>query len=285
MKATLRWTDKAVRADEDNAEAHAMRLAIFSQRKDDSKALTELRAMPDAAWSEIPGVVADAFVVFTRTKNDAQADTLATRISATDLERADVAAAMDRWRARTASAADSAPAASAMPSGVSEIQVIPESTSPATAAAQAQVPLAEPVAGAPDVLDAPNRSSRGSFTGSQDRTEVALASAKKLMTGSQPVEAQKILAEELRKTPGSRDLRLAMLEASCLARDWRTGSAQISMVEPFRVAEDRYRFYAAVVHFESGRTEEAKPLMAEAAPRLASSPFVDHYVKVILGGE
>lgn len=283
-KAALKWTDKALRADAKSAEAHAIRLAIFTARKDDSKALAELRAMPDEAWSEIPGIVADAFVVFTRTKNEAQADAIATRISEADLERTDVAAAMESWRARMASssAAAQAPSSSSPASTESETSAPAEPTSPEP---QKATPPATPVAGAPDVLDTPARPATGSFTGTQDRVSAALMAAKKLTNANQPVDAQKVLRDELRRTPESRELRLALLEASCLARDWRTGASQISMVEPFRTTEDRYRFYAAVVLFETGRADEAKPIMAEAAPRLASSPFVDHYVKLILGGK
>jgi hypothetical protein len=145
------------------------------------------------------------------------------------------------------------------------------------------VPPSTPVGGPGDVVDERTEASRGSFTGAQDRVGATLSQAKKMMSANRPADAQRLLRDELVKTPGSRELRLAMIEASCLARDWRTGEAQVGLVEPFRKGEDRYRFYAAVVLFETGKVEPAKTLMAQAAPSLAPSPYVDHYVKVILG--
>ncbi|MCM2316195.1 MAG: hypothetical protein NDJ92_13695 [Thermoanaerobaculia bacterium] len=284
QKAVLRWTDKALRADASSAEAHAMRLAIFTARKADGEAIKELRAMPDAAWSEIPGIVADAFVVFTRTKNDEQADALATRIGEADLQRADVASAMESWRARTASSA-AAQSAPPEPTDAPAADEAPAAAEPSAQESADAPPPSTPAAAAPEVIEAPVKTSTGSFTGAQDRVSAALMAAKKRLAANEPVDAQKLLRDELRRTPESRELRLAMLEASCLARDWRTGVSQISMVEPFRAAEDRYRFYAAIALFETGRVAEAKPLMAEAAPRLAPSPFVDHYMKAILGEE
>ncbi|MBI2213551.1 MAG: hypothetical protein HYU52_07885 [Acidobacteria bacterium] len=292
-KTALRWAAKALGRDAGTHEAHAIRLSIFTARKDDRAAVAELSATPDEAWSLFPGIIADAFVVYTRTRNYAQADAVAPRVSDADLGRSDVATAMDAWRARLAKAAAEAAteppaplpnAAPDVPAVAEDATVTPPATvTPTTTAAATDVPPGSPIAGPGDVVEERTEASRGSFTGAQDRVGATLSQAKKLMSASRAAEAQRLLRDELVKTPGSRELRLALVEASCLARDWRTGESQISLVEPFRKGEDRYRFYAAVVLFETGKLEPARTLMAQAAPSLASSPYVDHYVKVILG--
>lgn len=288
-KAALRWCEKALRADPAAHEARAMRLAIFTARKDDKAALAELRATPEEAWGAQPGIAADAFVVYVRTKNFTQADAVASRLRESAGAREDVAsatAALAAWRESQKPAEASAvhlPAEappSSEPAPAPSVSVVPM---PAESAPAVEAPPAAPVAGPGDVADARNEASRGSFTGAQDRIGTALSQAKKLMSANRPVDAQRLLRDELQKTPGSRELRLAMIEASCLARDWRTGESQLGLVEPFRKGEDRYRFYAAVVLFESGKAEPAKTLMAQAAPSLAASPYVDYYVKAILG--
>jgi hypothetical protein len=42
-------------------------------------------------------------------------------------------------------------------------------------------------------------------------------------------------------------------------------------------------FYASITMYETGRREEAKPLMEKARPRIVSSPLVEYYVKAVLG--
>jgi len=293
-KAALKWCEKALKADAGAHEAHAMRLAIFTARKNDAASLRELSATPDSAWEAFPGIAADALVVFTRSRNYAQADAVVMRVTEADQSRADVAAAIAAARERSAkqseAATESTEAPEVAPPTLSETPATtaPAATIPAAAAVAApapapELPAATPVAGAGDVVDARTEASRGSFTGTQDRIGATLTSAKKLMSSGRPADAQRLLRDELVKTPGSRELRLAMLEASCLARDWRTGDAQISLVEPFRKGEDRYRFYAAVVLFETGKPEPAKTPMDRCPTRLAPSPFVDYYVKAVLG--
>lgn len=290
-RAALKWSERALKADAGAHEAHAIRLAIFTARKDDGKALAELRATPEEAWEAFPGIAADALVVYTRSKSFAQADAVAPRVSEADLARSDVAGAMAAARERSAKQSAPPPDSTEAPAvgeTVAPAAATPPAAEPAAAAptvtaAAPELPAATPVNGTGDVVDARTEASRGSFTGSQDRIGAALTSAKKLMSSGRPGDAQRLLRDELARTPGSRELRLAMLEASCLARDWRTGDAQIALVEPFRKGEDRYRFYAAVVLHETGKPEPAKTLMAECAPRLAPSPFVDFYVKAVLG--
>lgn len=294
-RSALKWSDRALKIDPGTHEAHAIRLAIFTEKRDDKRALAELRATPEAAWDDFPGIAADALVVFTRTKNFEQADRAAPRVTEGDQSRDDVAAALAAAHARSAAQSEAAPAAEVAPTITESVPpqqpslaadpepTVAPSSSPSVTTTSPDLPEATPVTGPGDVVDARSEASRGSFTGTQDRIGMTLTNSKKLMAAGRAPDAQRLIRDELVKTPGSRELRLAMLEASCLARDWRTGDAQISLVEPFRRGEDRYRFYAAVVLFETGKPDPAKTLMAECASRLAPSPFVDYYVNAILG--
>jgi protein involved in temperature-dependent protein secretion len=90
------------------------------------------------------------------------------------------------------------------------------------------------------------------------------------------------LLEALRSEPNNRELRLALLEASCLSGAWSRGTEQIPLVTPFTQQEALPMFYAAVVLYETGRAEEARGYMERALPRV-SGPFVDEYAKKILG--
>jgi tetratricopeptide (TPR) repeat protein len=83
--------------------------------------------------------------------------------------------------------------------------------------------------------------------------------------------------------PGNRQLRLALLEAAVLTKDWRTAALQVGAVTPLSSGEELYMFYASVALFETGRKEEARPLMERARPRIVSSPMVDYYLQAVLG--
>ena len=124
---------------------------------------------------------------------------------------------------------------------------------------------------------------RGSFTTPPDPVGEALANAKRLIGENRADDAQYVLRDAIRKDPGSRELRLAMLEASCLAGDWRTGISQLLLLDDFTGGEEKYMFYAAVVYWESDKPEEARVLMTAALPKLARNPYVDHYATRVLG--
>lgn len=279
-KTAIKWADRALKADKNNIAARVLKLAIYTERQNDSRALTEIRALPEAAWLERPSVVADAFVVFVRSGKLDQAGVLVARIPESEQGRSDVAAALETYRARTTH-----PPANPAPAEPEVSAAAPPSQPMTLPSTPVEAPKSVPVKGSVDVADTRAPVTQGSFTASADPIAKALTNAKKTLEAGDPSEAQRTIRDALRKTPGSRDLRLAMLEASCLARDWPTGISQLTLIEPFRNGEDRYRFYAAVVLFESGRSADAKPLMTEALPRLVRSEFVEHYAKLVLQGD
>jgi len=83
--------------------------------------------------------------------------------------------------------------------------------------------------------------------------------------------------------PGSRPLRLALLEAAVLSKEWKTAVAQVAKVSPLAAGEEIYMFYSSVALYENGQKDEARPLMERARNRMAPSPMVNYYVKTILG--
>ncbi|MGH9459357.1 MAG: hypothetical protein ACRD2J_17105 [Thermoanaerobaculia bacterium] len=115
------------------------------------------------------------------------------------------------------------------------------------------------------------------------RLTSALREGQRLIATGRYPEAAIHYGEALESDPGNRQLRLALLEAATLARDFATAEAQLPLVSPLRDTEAKYLFYAAVARYEAGDLSEAQDLMARARPRLASSPYVDDYVRKILG--
>lgn len=107
--------------------------------------------------------------------------------------------------------------------------------------------------------------------------------ARKLVKDGKFSDAVRQLRPALQADPDNRALRLALLEASVLARDWRTASAQVPVVTPLAAGEELYMFYASVALYETGRRDEAKLFMEKARPRMVSSPMVDYYLRAVLG--
>ncbi len=103
-----------------------------------------------------------------------------------------------------------------------------------------------------------------------------------MISAGRAADAQKALSEALTADPDNRELRLALLEAACLARAYSEGAAQVTLVTPFVESEAPSMFYAAVVLYETGKTDEARGYLRRAMPRVAG-PLVDEYSKKILG--
>lgn len=107
--------------------------------------------------------------------------------------------------------------------------------------------------------------------------------ARRLVSEGHAQDAEKLLLAALRRGAPPRELRKGLLEAACLAKDWRVAVAQIPLVEPFGEGEEAWMFYAAVVEFETGAIEKSRTLMSRARPKIIPSPYVDFYLKKILG--
>ena len=97
------------------------------------------------------------------------------------------------------------------------------------------------------------------------------------------IDAERALQAALVTQPSNRPLRLGLLEASVLAKDWKTAAAQATAVQPLAAGEELHMFYAAVALYETGRLADANALMERARPKMASNRLVDHYLQAILG--
>jgi len=109
-----------------------------------------------------------------------------------------------------------------------------------------------------------------------------LAESRRLVKSGRAAEAEKLLGEALKREPENRELRLAMLEASCLSGAWNRAAEQVARVSPLSESEAPSMFYAAVALYETGRPEEAKGYLQRSLPNV-SGPLVDEYSKKILG--
>lgn len=267
-RAALRSLDAALAIDNGLVEARVLKLDVLTARKEWSEAAAELRLLPINAWVDYPRVNANAFVIYTKANDFESADRLYDRIPAESAARPDVAEAMAAFRLREASRLEEQAMADVPDNGEAGDPVVPP---------------ASPVRGPEEPVAARMSAPRGSFTKPADPVAEALRTSTRLIGEGRTADAQLVLRDAIRAAPGSRELRLAMLEASCLGRDWRTGVSQLLLIEPFSAGEEKYMFYGAVVYFESQRRDEATELMRSALPKLARSPFVDHYARLLLG--
>jgi hypothetical protein len=269
LKASLRWADRALEIDSGLIEARVIRLGILTQRKEWASASRELQRMSGRPWDDFPRVYADAFVVYTQLNDFERADPLYPRIPRELVARPDVAQAAASFRRRESSRLEEQAMRDVDPAD--EAMVEPDK------------PAAAPVKAAEGPVDARISSPRGSFTSPRDPVAEALAVAVRLIGEGRPADAQLVVRDAIRSNPESRELRLAMLEASCLASDWRTGMSQLLLIEPFRSGEEKYMFYGAVVYHESEKPDDARRLMTVALPKLARNSYVDHYARLVMG--
>jgi hypothetical protein len=110
-----------------------------------------------------------------------------------------------------------------------------------------------------------------------------ITEARQLRLQGKRAESKDVLASAAEKDPKNRELRKELLEAAYLAKDWTLAAAQIAPLDPFQDGEEPWMFYAAVGAWETGRQETARTLARRARTRISDDPFVDLYMKKILG--
>jgi tetratricopeptide (TPR) repeat protein len=111
----------------------------------------------------------------------------------------------------------------------------------------------------------------------------ALEEGGRLVSAGKARQAEAIFSAALTSSPSSRPLRVALLEAACLAGDWGLGAEQVPRIAPIADAEPVTLFYASVVLYETGKREEARQYLERAKSRLARNSMVDEYTTKILG--
>ncbi len=281
-KEVLRWAGRALEASPGNPDALALRGHELAARSDYEKARADLAALPPERLNADPELVADLFVCDVALKDWDAAQPLLPRLSETSIKRKDVSRARDRLAKETARAQKEsereairqavlqARAAAAPP------PIAPPPAAPAPPPPAAQPPPQTPAPPAPSAPSAPQ-------TPPPDQPVPGLPEVRQLIISGKPAEAEKQLLALVPSWPNRREVRLGLLEAACLAKDWKIAAAQLSTLSPFRDGEEPYMFYAAVVIYETGDPDRAKPFLQRALPRIASTPYTQFYTKKILG--
>jgi tetratricopeptide (TPR) repeat protein len=255
-KGAARWAEKALALDGANPEALALHARARVAQGECADALKDLAALPPAELEKRPDLFAGKFVCLVEGGDWIAAEQVAPLVPAGLSGRSDVARAQQKFLAerQRQSAAASAPGAKT-------------ASKPQTAVAPAATIPKSPAEPLPAEIAA--------------RSRETLANTRRLVSDGKASEAEKALTEALKTDPGNRDLRLALLEATCLARAYQKGAAQVSLLAPFKEAEAAPMFYAAVVLYETGHGSEARGYFERALPRV-SGPLVDEYSKKIL---
>jgi len=276
-KRAVRWTGEVLKRDAENADALALRAHARAARRECAAALADVKALPESELARRPEIHADRFVCLVESGDWAGAEAAAKLVPEKLLLRSDVIRAEEKLAAeRSRRGRETAGNAGGAHSSPENRRDRPESAPPPAAPAAAPK---GPAAGAEEAGKKPEENPAPPLSRA---TPEVLADSRRLVAARKVVEAQEILLEALRSEPANRELRLALLEASCLSRAWDRGVEQLSYVSPFSEEEAAPMFYAAVVLYETGRTEEARKYIESALPRL-SGPFVDEYARKILG--
>lgn len=242
-KDAVRFAGQAVALDPSSVEALQLRARALTARRNYPEALADLAALPPGTVDSDPALRADLFVGLAAGKRWDEAREAARGLPEEQLARADVTAALGK-----------------MPREKAAEPATPEAAAEAPAAAAAP---AAPVAPLPTV-------------------EEVRASVRELLAAGNAPAARNVAAGAVAARPDDRDLRRLLVEAACMAKDWKLVAAEAKLLEPFRAGEEPSMFYAAVGYFETGRKEEAKPLMERARPGIAATPFVNYYAERIL---
>ena len=252
----LTWTGRALQIQPGNSEALALQAHARTQRRQYTEALTDLKGLPSPEMERRPQSRADLFVCLLETGDSSGAEKAFANVPPELRTRPDVARANQKLTARLG------PAGHATPS----------TTASASAAASREAAQVHSAAGP----------GRAGSAGPSPQAAAALAESRRLMDARKAGDAAKILLQALQSEPDNRELRVALLEACCLSGDWRRGAEQVAFVAPFSEREALPMFYAAVVLYQTGRTQEAREYMERARPRV-SGQFVDEYAQKILG--
>jgi tetratricopeptide (TPR) repeat protein len=249
-RGAVKWANRALEIDGRNAEALALRAHARVERGEFREALADLNALPPEELASRPELAADRFVSLAETGNLAEAAAALRSLPSGELAREDVARARRRLPAERRPG-ELPPTSSSGGEG---------RTGPAGPQAASSMPVGT------------------EGKGSQE----TLAESRRLVRSGRAGEAEKILLPAVDADPSNRGLRLALLEASCLARAWQRAAAQIPLLSPFAEEEVAPMFYAAMALYETGRTEEARAYLQRALPRV-SGALVEEYSKKILG--
>ena len=259
----IRWGTKVLELDPANKDVKPLLAHARSTRRECKEALAIIN---DADAQQHPELYADQTVCFTEMGRWKEAETALAKVPEKLKSRPDVQRAAQRISAENTRIAK---------------LVAPK---PALSASEGSSPAGPPPSSAAGIHGAAAVPQTSSAQSKPAANEAAVLDAtRKLIKEGRYEDAVKTLRAAVQKDAENRTLKLALLEASVLARDWRTAASQVPLVTPLTPGEELYMFYASVALYETGRHDEAKLFMEKARPRMVPSPMVDYYVKIILG--
>lgn len=289
----IRWGTRALALDRENKDALAVMIRARTAKRQCRESLALLSRFNSADFESRAALRADQFVCLAEAGKVSDAEPILDKVPETLRNRPDVVAAASRVsdmrRSQTSSASPS-PAVkppqvstSATPKqpvtrgpGTSETESSnpsPRTTAPTTATTTTQ-PAAPKTNPAPVPATASSRA---------PTSDDVIAQARALVRQRKFTDAVRELNAAVARDATNRALRLALLEAAALAKDWPTAAGQLQLLSPLARGEELYMFYASMTMYETGNTEDAKPLLERARPRIVSSPLVEYYVRAILG--
>jgi thioredoxin-like negative regulator of GroEL len=263
----IRWSKRALSIDGNNVNARAMLAHAYVRRGDCRAAGSQLEKVSSVAMASHPELMGDQLICFVKASKWNEADAVLLKLPQTERSRSEVSRAIDSVNGHFARKNTPSPAP-------------PSNASPTAATASTAPP---PRVNPPPVNSVPSTVPPAVTKPAVSASATALGQAKTLVAAGKFAEATKVLLPASNADPQNREVRLALLEASSLSRDWRTASAQITAAAPFKPGEEASMFYAATALYETGHLDEARRMLAPARPRLASTPLVDYYSKMILG--
>lgn len=250
----IKWGTKVLELDAANADVKRLIARARVSRRECKEALALITATD---LQQQPDLYAEQTVCFAETARWKEAETALANVPQKLKTREDVRRASQQ----IAKANDAAKRAEAARLAAARPSPAPASTSGAARPSAPQTSSSSAAPKAPEAID----------------------NARRLIREGKYTEAVQRLRPVVVTEPENRTLRLSLLEAAVLARDWRTAATQVPIVTPLTPGEELYMFYASVALYETGRHDEAKLFMEKARPRMVPSPMVDYYVKAVLG--
>jgi tetratricopeptide (TPR) repeat protein len=271
---TIRWAKRAV-AIAPGHEAAQLLLAHATARRGDCKtALTQIAAFPAGVLQSHVELLGDQVVCLAKQSRWSEADAAAAKLPDGERSRSDVARALQDVNARKNPALPKS-----VPVGGTAVVSNPAGRPPASTGTSAPASSS----GKSNGTGSDPASTPGVTRPPSAKSTDVLAAGKALVQKGSFAEATKLLQPAVAVDPTNRDLRLALLEAAFLSRDWRIAVSQVPAAAPFKSGEEASMFYAGAALYESGRNVEARQMMERARPQLPSTPLVDYYLRLVLG--
>ncbi len=278
-KDTIKWATRVLELEPANPEALAVRASAYLRKKDYSRARLDFLALPRETQIKNTELLSAMFVAAVGSKDWDTADTLVSSLPPALRDDPAIASSIKRMESRSPKQPPAGAALAADASPTATTSGVPF----ATPAQRVENPPTAPQSAVPSVTSA--ASSTPARTPSEVPKRNYVKEAHALMAEGKNAEARDVLKSAIAAGVTDRDTRKLLLEASILARDWKSAAQQATVLEPFADGEGPFMFYAAVARYETGDLAAAAELMKRAKQKIVPGPFVDYYTKRILGSQ